>query len=207
MAATHGEIANERSCGMYAQMNCTKCSNPIPEGFLNNTFTLPCPSCGAQIQAFVFPAFYMPMGPVDAGESLTFEGESSCYYHPNKKASVHCQGCGRFLCSLCDVELNAHHLCPACLETGAKKGTIENMDNTRTNYENMALHLAVVPILFFFPTILTAPIALYIAIRYWRSPSSMVFRTKARFILAILLALPQVAGWLFYFISLYLETT
>ena len=31
------------------------------------------------------------------------DGEASCYFHAHKRAAVPCDGCGRFLCSLCDL--------------------------------------------------------------------------------------------------------
>jgi hypothetical protein len=44
-------------------------------------------------------------------------------------------------------------------------------------------------------TIVTAPMALYLAIRHWKSPKSLVRRTKIRFIFAMALAGLQVLAW------------
>ena len=134
------------------------------------------------------------------------EGESTCYYHPNKKAVLPCQGCGRFLCALCDCDLNGQHFCPACLETGKAKGKIKNLENQRTLYDSIALALTVLPIAVVFGvyfTFITAPMALYIAIRYWNAPRSIVHRTRIRYVIAMVLATLQIAGWilLIYFIT------
>jgi hypothetical protein len=37
--------------------------------------------------------------------------------------------------------------------------------------------------------------ALYVAIRYWKAPRSIVHRTRVRFILAIIFASLQIGGW------------
>lgn len=130
------------------------------------------------------------------------EGESSCFYHPQKKAVLPCDGCGRFVCALCDCQLNGQHFCPVCLETGKTKGKIKSLDNQRTLYDRIALSLAIYPLLIFYFTLITAPMALFVAIRYWKSPPSLVRRGKIRFVVAIIFALLQIAGWGIFFVYL-----
>ena len=155
----------------------------------------PCPSCGAALKVDLFPAYFT--GPIKGrvGENLLVEGESSCFYHPQKRAVVPCDACGRFLCALCDCELNGQHLCPVCLETGRKKGKLKNLQNHRTLYDNLALALAIFPLLIFYFTIVTAPMALYLAIRHWNTPSSIIPRSKIRFIMAIAVASLEILAW------------
>jgi len=155
----------------------------------------PCPVCGVPLQVEIFPALFRPVARGRDGEAVMIEGESSCFYHPQKKAVVPCQGCGRFLCALCDCELHGQHFCPACLEVGRQKGKIKSLENQRTLYDGIALSLAVLPILIFYFTIVTAPIALYVALRYWNAPRSIVHRTKTRYVVAIILASLQIIGW------------
>ena len=59
----------------------------------------------------------------------------------------------------------------------------------------LALTLALVPLLLWPFTLITAPAALFVAIRFWRAPGSVVQRTKIRLILALFLALAQIVGW------------
>jgi hypothetical protein len=66
----------------------------------------------------------------------------------------------------------------------------------------MALVLAVVPAFLIWPTIITAPMSLYVSARYWRKPSSLLPRTKIRFYLAVLVAVLQIAAWVFLAASL-----
>jgi hypothetical protein len=179
------------------QLLCPKCKTPLREDMLNREQLAPCPACAAPLQVQIFPALFRPLQMGRSGESLVLETESSCFFHPQKKAVVHCEGCGRFLCALCDCELHGQHFCPQCLETGKKKGKIKSIENERTLYDSIALGLAVVPLLPFFVvvTFLTAPAALYVAIRYWKAPRSIVRRTNVRLVLAVILASLQIIGW------------
>jgi hypothetical protein len=129
------------------------------------------------------------------GEAALIETESTCFYHPQKKAHLPCEGCGRFLCALCDCELHGKHYCPACLEVGRTKRKIKSLETERTLYDSLALSLAVIPLVIFYLTFVTAPAALYIAVRYWNAPRSIVHRSKIRLVLAIIIASLQIVGW------------
>ena len=129
------------------------------------------------------------------GEPLLLDNEAGCFYHPGKKAEVPCSRCGRFLCQLCDVELDDDHICPSCLETGKKKRSIKSLENHRTMYDSIALALALYPLLIFWITCITAPMVIFMVIRYWKAPSSIIPRTKIRFISAFVMASIQIAGW------------
>jgi len=176
-------------------VQCPKCQAWLLDGVFNQPELSPCPACGVPLRVEVFPALFRRFNPGQSGETIMVEGESSCFYHPQKKAVLPCQGCGRFLCALCDCELNGQHFCPACLETGKTKGKIKSLEDQRTLYDGIALSLAVYPMLIFYFTIVTAPVALFVAIRYWNAPRSIVHRTKIRCVAAIVLALMQMAGW------------
>src|SRR5450432_3376511 len=167
---------------MNPQIQCPKCRARLFEGVFNQPEMSPCPACGTPLQLEIFPAMFRKINPGQSGEAIIVEGESSCFYHPQKKAVLPCENCGRFLCALCDCELNGKHFCPACLETGKTKGKIKNLDNHRTLYDRIALSLAIYPILIFYFTLITAPMTLFVAIRYWKSPPSLVRPGKIRFV-------------------------
>jgi hypothetical protein len=133
---------------------------------------------------------------VHGAEDVLLEGESTCFYHPAKKAVLPCSGCGRFLCALCDCDLNGEHFCPACLETGRTKRKIKNIERERTRYDNIALALVFFPMVIFYVTFITAPIAIVLAVRHWNSPPSLVHLTKARYGAAITIAALQIIGWI-----------
>jgi len=180
-------------------LNCTRCGAALSLDAFNASTLRRCPSlaCQALMQIDVFPALFSPPARGQDGEKLLVDDQSSCFYHPEKKAVIHCASCGRFLCALCDIELNDQHLCPTCLETGKKKRKLVNLENHRVQYDGIALSVALLPLLIFYVTCITAPIAIYIAIRYWRAPLSIVRRTRVRFVLAIVFASLQIVGWAF----------
>lgn len=185
-----------------ALVTCSKCQSPLVGDVFNLPELVPCPACGIPLQVEIFPAMFSRITPGQLGETVMEETESSCFYHPEKKAVLPCDACGRFLCALCDCEFNGQHLCPTCLETGRTKGKIKSLENHRTLYDSMALALAIYsfipPIIYF--CWLTLPLSIFIAIRHWNTPTSVVHRTKIRFMLAIPIALLEMfaIGLLFY---------
>ena len=176
-------------------ISCTKCKEALPWEMFNTPRHAECPSCGARTYAAVFPAASEGPKKGRVGDALLDGAEASCFHHPAKKAVVACEMCGRFLCSLCDIELREQHLCSACISSGKKKGKIKNLGNRRMLHDEVALAVAVVPLIFMWPTLVSAPIAIILAIRHWNEPLSVIPRTKIRFIMALIIAGLQVAGW------------
>jgi hypothetical protein len=179
-----------------ASITCPKCSAPLPQELWNQPAPSPCPACANPVLVQVFPALRKPVVTGQAPETILIEGEAGCFYHPQKRAVVPCVECGRFLCALCDVEINDRHLCPGCLETARRKRSLVELDHGRTLYDSSALVLALGPLLLCWPvSILTAPAAIYVAFLSFRRPGSIIQRTRARAYLAIVFAVLQLVGW------------
>ncbi len=180
---------------------CPRCATPLPSADWNSGEMAPCPVCGTPTQTEVFPAFLRPAPTGAIPQRILIEGEASCFYHPDKRAASHCANCGRFLCALCDVELSGRHLCPGCIESGQRQGTLNDLETKRTLYDGTALALAVLPLLaaatvVLAPlTMLTAPTAIVVALSGWNKPGSLVPRGRVRALLAIALAGLQILGW------------
>lgn len=189
--------------------SCTKCKELLPLTIFNTPEFTECPSCNTGTFAVAFPALLKGMESGKSGEALLLDGDASCFYHPLKKAAVACSHCGRFLCLLCDIDFGGLHFCSSCLEAGKSKGKMKNLENHRMLYDDLAVSLAIVPLILFYFTIITAPIALFIAIRYWNAPSSVIPRTKVRLVVAVFFATLEIAGWgvLLYFLIVSLTTS
>ena len=188
-----------------SMLACPRCHGELPDAFHNAPDVQPCPSCAQRVRVLVFPALLNPPAVGSTGETLLIEGESSCFYHPAKRASAACESCGRFLCQLCDVDLNGQHLCPSCLETGRRKGKLKQLENRRVLWDSVALMLALVPLLLFYFTIVTAPLTIFVVLRHWKDPTSIVGRMRWRMVVAMILAVLQMAGWaiiLYFFMHL-----
>lgn len=176
---------------------CPKCKSPLPEEAwtFEESQDVLCRACGSPLAVQVFPALFRPAEASSVGEAVVVEGEASCFYHAAKRAVTSCEACGRFLCALCDVELNGAHLCPNCLDSGRKKGKLTNLQNHRVLYDSFALALAIAPLLVWPITCITAPVAVFYAVRYWNAPSSLIPRTRVRALLAIIIGLLEIGGW------------
>ncbi len=180
---------------------CPKCRAWLLQGVFNQPDFVACPACAAPLQVEVFPAMFRKRDAGQSGEAVVADGESSCFYHPRKRAVVSCDGCGRFLCALCDCGLNERHFCPACLESGRSRGKVQGLAHQRTRYDKIALALALYPMLIFYLTLITAPIALFVAIRYWKAPTALLRPTRSRYIAAIVISVLQIGGWVAFFSS------
>ena len=175
-------------------VSCSRCEKPVPGTLYNLDDPTTCPRCEAKLTVEVFPALYRQRE-IPIGEKLTADGEASCFFHPHKRAVLPCDDCGRFVCALCETGLGDRHLCPTCFQAGHDSGTEETLVSRRPLHDQTALSMALLPMLFWVVTIFTAPAALYLAIRHWRSPTSLLPRTRIRFVAAILIASLQLVGW------------
>lgn len=159
-----------------------------------------CPQCNSRVDVTVFPALFAdPALEQDSGVARSSEEQAGCFYHPHKEAAVPCAGCGLFLCTLCATEIGGRQICPKCLETELKQPDGATLANHRTLYGHMAFTLALLPLLIWPVTLLTAPAALFIAIRYWKKPGSLVSRSRWRAVVAIVAASLQIFGWIAIF--------
>lgn len=174
-------------------IRCGVCSWPLPPETWNPESGTACPGCRTRTQVVAFPALTR----VDAGaapETVGAETEASCFYHPQNRAETPCDECGRFLCRLCELNVDGRHLCPGCFSAGVRGRKIQEVDTRRTMYDSIALALSTLPALLFWPVLVSAPMSLYYVIRHWNSPRSILPRTRIRFYLAGLFATLEIGG-------------
>jgi hypothetical protein len=181
---------------------CTGCGTPLPAAVLAAPAASTCVVCRSTLEVAIFPALYRPLPEASAGDAVLTDGEASCFYHPGKRAVLPCDACGRFLCGLCDLDLSGRHLCVGCVESGRRQGRLTHLESRRTLYDRIALAVAIYPMLVFYFTLISAPIALYIALRYWKAPGSIPRPSRFRFVIAVVLAGLQLAGWVLLFVVL-----
>jgi hypothetical protein len=175
---------------------CGACSWPLPPEIWRQNESVQCPGCLGVLRLAIFPAVARTSRN-EAVQSIADAREASCFYHAGSRALTPCDECGRFLCALCELEIDGRRLCPACLEAGVREGKSQNLEAKRTLYDSIALSIAIIPALLVWPALISAPTALYYCIRYWKAPGSLVPRTKIRFYLAGLFSLTTLAAVVF----------
>jgi uncharacterized RDD family membrane protein YckC len=175
-------------------ISCGNCGAPVSPEDWNREEGSRCRQCARKIEVAIFPALLRSRTGA-LPEALAADTEASCFFHPQSRAAIPCDECGRFLCRLCDLEIDGRHLCPACFQNGVQSRKLEVVETRRTMYDTVALAFATFPALLFWPVIFSAPAALFVVLRRWRAPGSLLPRTKIRFYLAALFAVAELAGF------------
>jgi len=170
---------------------CGGCAMQVQTANWNAGGAIPCPVCARGVEVVVFPAAMRPVAGA-APEAIVTGEEASCYNHAANRAVAACDGCGRFLCTLCDIPVSNLRVCPSCFEAG-KGGVLDQVRLTeRTNFDTIALALVTLPIPLCWLIIFTTPAALYFAIKHWNDPSPLFPRGKWRQWLTVAIAILQV---------------
>ena len=185
-------------------LRCPACASDILIAELQSAATNSCPTCEKALTVRWYPALTRKET-VNAGRRILLEEEAACFFHESKQAESLCEACGRYLCALCEIVFEGKTLCPACLETAQEKETMDGLVRQRFRHDSAALMLALLPILFWPITIITAPVAVVYAIFRWNSAGSLVRSGKGGFAAAILLGLAQIGFWLWIFFAVSFE--
>jgi hypothetical protein len=175
-----------------AKLACPKCRRTVPEAFWQGVDLVRCPACESEFEQLRFPAMAAARR-VERAASLQ-DGEANCYFHAQNRAEIACDGCGRYVCAVCRVAVAGRNFCPSCLETRTDRRKLP--ENHRVLYDHSALLMALVPVLFWPLTILSAPAAIILALYGWNRPGSLLGRaSRVRLVLAFVIASVQVAAW------------
>lgn len=174
-------------------LSCSKCAAALTPNTVQDGAWITCSACNSPIRLSLFPALVAGRATLSESELALSEGQSSCFHHAGKRAVHLCAECGKFLCALCSIDLNGQIWCPTCLSTASAKRSLSQLETKRTLWDSIALGTAIWPFfIFFYVCVFTAPAAIFISLRHWKSPSSLVPRSKIRFIAAIAVATLQV---------------
>lgn len=158
-----------------AVLRCPKCELGLETAVAGSGTETACPACRTRFVAHLFPAFLTPPATISAASGQkAVEGEAACYFHPEKRATVACERCGRFLCALCDVPFSGKHLCPSCLDPSK----MPELVNRRVVWGQLSAIIGFLPLLLtcFYPLyFITGPAAIIIGLWKWKEPGSLVY--------------------------------
>jgi hypothetical protein len=182
-------------------LQCANCTWPFELASATGAFAQTCPVCRTHVEAIVFPAHARTaIGTLP--DSVLSTNEASCFYHAANRAAVPCDECGRFLCHLCDLTADGRHLCPGCFGTGVRERRLQGFETQRTMHDSIALALATFPMMMIWPIIISAPLTIFWIIRHWKSPRSIIPRTRARYYWAALFATAEMALIVLAFVAI-----
>jgi hypothetical protein len=174
---------------------CPKCSRPLEPVSWHDASAGTCQRCDTEFEFRGFPALTARRTRI-AVQSVLLAEESVCFFHAENRAEVICEDCGRLLCGVCAIDFGGRKRCPACV-AAAKESDAAAVVKDRVLYDSLALTIAFVPLLIWPFTLVTAPIALGYVILGWKKPNSLVRgRGRARMVVAGIIALLQIAGWI-----------
>ncbi len=187
---------------MAPKLACPSCRRTVPEVYWQDVEIVRCPSCANEFEQLRFPALTAP--PRVAWAALPAGSEATCFFHAHNRAEAACDGCGRYVCAVCRVPVAGQHYCPACLEGRAERRKLP--ENHRVLYGHIALVLAILPLLLWPITLLTAPASIGFVIAGWKKPGSLVRKWRKHvLIIACIIASLEVAVWIFVFGAIILK--
>lgn len=188
--------------GVAAALICPKCGKKFGELDWHDGHSGSCRSCGTDFTAMIFPA-QSRQRRVAKPQAVAVAEDSTCFFHAANQAETVCDGCGRFLCVVCAVPLAAGRFCPTCI---AGQKTDAAAIRERILFDSSALTLALLPLIIWPLTLLTAPTVLGLVVYGWNKPGSFIRgRSRWKQVLAALLAIGQIGGWIFVGVSLWVK--
>ena len=199
-----------------SSIRCAACQSLLPDLLVRQASgVMECPFCHRRTESFILPALYKSA--LNTPPPISFdppaEGEAACFYSPNRKATKSCDHCGVFISDAWAAQWGNQTVCLKCLEQLRLKVKDQRFESTRTLWDNVSLGLAVGPFIIaigllctlvgyvfaIFPlmlTIICAPAAIFVAIRYWSAPRSIAPRGPWRLLTAMAFSLLVISGWI-----------
>lgn len=131
--------------------------------------------------------------------AIAAEGDARCRFLPELKAETVCDSCGALLAEKAAAHWGKQVLCLPCVHRLRAAVTVDDAGGLLGRlkiYDNLALLMVTLlaPL-----SLLTAPVALYLLIRYRRAPRGLVPRSAGRWWLALVLSLISLTLWLGFF--------
>jgi hypothetical protein len=164
------------SPGGAGVVSCPNCSGEVA---LDETGSQTCPYCDKQLQIRVWPIVRQ-----NTTAATALSDQATCFFHPDKVFQACCQRCGRFVCALCDLQLGAEHVCPACFERGRAGSEAGNAEWRYRDvlYDSIALTLGWGWILVWPVFVVAFPAVIFLHVKYRKAPRSyLIPRSGWRF--------------------------
>lgn len=139
---------------------CKKCKALLPLDAEKSGALSACPSCAEPYRIDVFPRVQHREQSKDP-VPIDSEDQARCFFHEKFQAAIPCDGCGRFLCQLCDINFQGGHRCISCIEQ-MKKEKSSLLVNSETRWGNLAKMSLVMSLPFWFLSFVTIPVGMFL---------------------------------------------
>ncbi len=171
--------------------SCPNCRTAIPVDPTRRDQEVRCPFCRKTITFQIFPRLTRTPPPEPISE-VAAPGEATCRFYPELKAEVVCDACGCFLSRRASIRWADRPLCMPCLHALREEKADTEFRADLKIWDNRALALlALAPF-----TLFTAPVAIFLLVRFRREPRGWVPRSSLRWWLAMILALLTLGAWI-----------
>ena len=174
---------------------CPKCGFLLERADWNQDHFQPCEQCQTNLRLLVFPIAVEPAA-LPPPNPTASEGDATCYYHSGQQAHAPCSACGRFLCTVCDFDFRGEHMCPSCLKLQSENQVEPVFQRSRMRFDSLALILVTIPAILISPSLICAPIAIFLALRHLNDDRGFLPRTRIRLYLAIFIGVFQIGLWI-----------
>lgn len=187
-------IASSEFTGPILQ--CPGCRSRLQVGREVSSLEEKCPVCQREVRVTIFPRLFREFKSGDEG-TLAGEGEASCSFFPALRAEKVCDACGCFMSAKAAVSWGGREICLPCLH---RLREIEKdpgyLGRTRLQ-ANRALALVTWLAPF---SLFTAPLALYLLLRYRGAPGGFVPRGETVWWVAFVLSVVWLITWLVFIV-------
>ena len=187
-------------------LHCDRCQTPLPDAFLNTPAPVALPGVPRAVARAGVPGVRAPRrrrrAPAARRKPSAATRTRAAFSIRAKRRSCPARAAGGS-CARCATWRSTAGTCArrawptrrrVARSGGAAGQTV--FANERTLYDQVALSLAVLPLLMWPLTLFCAPVAFYFAVRYWNSPrQGLIRRSRVRLVLAAVFALVEMAGW------------
>ena len=160
-----------------------------------------CPSCKSNIHVEVFPAIRMEPEKGIRAAQVTSD-EATCFRHPDHAAATICDGCGAYMCKLCELPVKDKKFCPDCFNRNPESAVKAERHNVFL-YDDALLAGAILPLVTVWGACISAPIVLWFAITKYNQLKTPYHRSRWKFVLAIILSVLQISAIIIIAVGLF----
>lgn len=187
-----------------SQVQCPRCRAFVRVEEDSNSTEVSCSVCNATVEISCYPRlFHSPAR--DAKLSLSGDDEAKCSFYPELKAEKICEECGCFMSEKASIQWIGKDFCLPCLHRLREEEKATDFVASAKLYDKRALMLVTWMAPF---TLFTAPVALFLLLRFKNAPNGFTTRSKATWWVALLLSIVWLLGWtavIVVWVSLILE--